>query len=721
LDGNRVERSDLDPLARNQQALQRERQRADEAVRHLAAIVEHSTDAIISADLDGTVLSWNAAAERLYGYTAEEIVGQSLRVIEKTENDHQITADLERIKRGLPVDQVEAVRRRKDGSLVDVSISVAPLTDGQGRTIAVTSLTRDISATKQTGRALRASEERYRLIVETAFEGIWMMDAHAITTFVNRQMAKMLGYTVGEMLGKPVVDFLDAEARARFVASQPARQEGISMQREVRYTHKDGSKVWTLLGISPNFDSAGTYSGALAMVTDITDRRRAEEARQYHASHDALTGLPNRFLLAERLAQALQEARAREASVALLVLDLDHFKQVNDTFGHHAGDRLLEQVGPRLQARLSDRDLVARLGGDEFAVLLPGADLETANAAASEVLEGLDRPFEVEGQLLDVAASIGVAAFPHDGDTAEVILRRADIALFVAKRSRGTAVSYAPEYENQGANGLTLMADLRGAIQTGQLCLHYQPLVSLRDRSLLGVEALVRWNHPDRGLLSPNEFVPIADKTRLIQPMTSWVLFTALQDCRLWSAAGRTIPVAVNISVRVLLDPQFPQSVAALLREAELMPSMLRLEITEGVIMAEPERAIETLGRLKDLGVRLTVDDFGTGYSSLAYLHRLPVDEIKIDKSFVSQMAGAANASIVRAAVDLGHSLRLETVAQGVDDARTWDLISALGCDTAQGYYVSGGAPAAELLSWLDGWERQPPSGSERLSQGLGS
>jgi diguanylate cyclase (GGDEF)-like protein/PAS domain S-box-containing protein len=701
------------PLARAQEALQRERQRAEEAVRHLAAIVEHSTDAIISADLDGTVLSWNAAAERLYGYAAEEMLGKNLRVIERTEDDRQIAANLERVKRGLPVDQLDAMRRRKDGSLVEVSVTVAPLTHGHGRTIAVTSLTRDISATKQTGRALRASDERYRLIVDTAFEGIWMMDAQAITTFVNPQMAKMLGYTVGEMLGKPVLDFLDAEARARFAANQPARMEGKNMQREVRYTHKDGSKVWTLLGISPNFDITGAYSGALAMVTDITERRRAEEARQYDATHDALTGLPNQFLLAERLAQALEGARASGTSVALLVLDLD-LKEMNDTFGHHAGDRLLEQVGPRLQAQLSDHDLVARLRADEFAMLLPGADPAMASAAASRVLEELGRPFEVEGQLLDVAASIGGAAFPHDGDTAETILRRADIALFVAKRSRGTSVSYAPEYENQGANGLTLMADLRGAIEAGQLSLRYQPLVSLRDRSLVRVEALVRWNHPDRRVLSPAEFMPFAHKTRLIQPMTRWVLRTALQDFRRWSAAGRTIPVAVNISVRVLRDPEFPQTVAALLRETQLAPSMLRLEITEGVIMAEPERAIEALHRLKGLGVCLTVDDFGTGYSSLAYLHRLPVDEIKIDKSFLSHTAGAANASITRAAVDLGHSLRLETAAQGVDDIRTWDLISALGCDTAQGDYVSTGAPADELLAWLDSWERQPGGSDER-------
>ncbi|HYM49038.1 MAG TPA: PAS domain S-box protein [Candidatus Limnocylindrales bacterium] len=694
-----------------------ERRRDEEAVRRLAAIVECSTDAIISTDLEGKLLSWNAAAERLYGYTAEEVLGKSIALIDGPESADQTAVNIERVKQGLTVDQQDTVRRRKDGSLVDVSISMAPLTDGHGRIIAITGMTRDVSATKRAGRALRASEERYRRIVETAFEGVWMIDAHAMTTFVNRQMADMLGYTVEEVIGRQVHDFLDADGRALFADTQQLRLEGVSAQHEVRYLRKDGSYAWALVGVSPNFDATGTYVGALAMVTDITERRLAEEARLYQSRHDALTGLPNRVLLSEQLTEALEAAAANHTSVALLVMDLDQFKEVNDTFGHHAGDRLLEQVGPRLTAHLNDPSVVARLGGDEFAVLLPGADAAEAIELASTVLEELDRPFEVEGQQLDVAASIGVAIFPEDGDNAEAILRRADIALFVAKRSRGTAVSYAPEYEKQGANGLALMADLRVAIQSAQLCLHYQPLVSLRDRSLVGVEALVRWNHPERGMLFPNDFIPFAEKTRLIRPLTRWVLLTALLASRGWAAAGHAVPVAVNISARDLLDPQFPEAVAALLKDAEVAPSSLRLEITEGVIMAEPESAIETLGQLKALGVRLAVDDFGTGYSSLAYLHRLPVDEIKIDKSFVSRMAGAANrANIVRAAVDLGHSLRLETVAEGVEDGRTWDLLTALGCDTAQGYYISRGIPGDDLLSWLARWEQSGPRAAERAA-----
>jgi EAL domain-containing protein (putative c-di-GMP-specific phosphodiesterase class I) len=316
----------------------------------------------------------------------------------------------------------------------------------------------------------------------------------------------------------------------------------------------------------------------------------------------------------------------------------------------------------------------------------------------------------VQGQHLDVAASIGIAIYPSDGDDSGTLLRHADIALFVAKQARGAFVRYAAEHEKQGASRLTLMADLRQALHDDdQLFLQFQPLVSLRDRSLAGVEALVRWQHPERGLVSPIDFVPFAEKTGLVQPLTKWVLASALKQAAAWHRGGHVIPVSVNISMRDLVDPGFPQLVAKLLRDAGAEPSWVRLEITESVIMSKPEQAINTLSQLQKLGVRLAVDDFGTGYSSLAYLDRLPVDEIKIDKSFVSAMAGAVSrTNIVRASIDLGHSLRLESVAEGVEDARTWDVLAALGCDMAQGYFISRPLLAEEVLPWLARWETVP-------------
>jgi diguanylate cyclase (GGDEF)-like protein/PAS domain S-box-containing protein len=543
-------------------------------------------------------------------------------------------------------------------------------------------------------------------MVETAYEGLWVIDAQNMTTFVNPRMAEMLGRTVEEMVGRSVLDFLNSDARASFASSEPDRLKGLSQQREVRYTRKDGTDCWTLLSVSPNFDEAGNYQGALAMVTDITERRRIQKALEYQALHDALTGLPNRLLLSEQLAQALASAPANNQQVALLILDLDHFKEVNETFGLQAGDRLLEQVGPRLRAELRVGDTVARLGGDEFALLLPATDAPTAATIAAQLLGVLERPFDVEGQHLDVAASIGVAISPDDGDDPDTLLRRADIALFVAKQARGRFVRYAPEQEKQGASRLALMAELRQALHDEtQLFLEFQPLVRLRDRALSGVEALVRWQHPQRGLVPPLDFVPFAEKTRLIQPLTRWVLVSALRQCVAWQRGGHLIPVSVNISMRDLIDPGFPELIAALLRAANAEPSWLRLEITESLIMTEPERVINTLAQLRQLGVRLAVDDFGTGYSSLAYLHRLPIHEIKIDKSFISAMAGEpSRANIVRASVELGHSLRLELVAEGVEDQRTWELLAVLGCDMAQGYLISRPLIGDQVLPWLAQW-----------------
>src|ERR1700730_822614 len=687
-----------------------QRRRAEEALRRMAAMVSTSTDGIIAVDLNGLLVNWNVGAERMYGYSAQEIIGQHVGTIVPDGKSSELIALLDRVRHGDAIEQIETVRKRKDGSLVEVSISFSPLTDVNGTVIASAAIHRDISTARRAAEALRASEERYRRIVETAYEGIWVIDARNVTTFVNPRMAEMLGWTVDEMVGRPLFDFLDTDARATFEANEGNRLKGVSAQREVRFKRKDGADCWTLLSIRPNLDQAGHYEGAQAMVMDIAERRRAQKALEYQALHDALTGLPNRLLLADRLSEALISARVAHQQDAVFIVELDHCKEVNETFGMQAGDRLLEQVGPRLRSEIRAEDMVARLSGDEFAVLLTDTDAKAAAVKAQCLLEALEPPFEVEGQHLDVAISIGIAIFPDDGDDANTLLRRADIALFVAKQPRGTFVRYAPEHERQGASRLTLMADLREALRhDDQLFLHFQPLVRLRDRSLAGVEALVRWRHPQRGLVPPMEFVPFAEKTRLIKPLTRWVLISALRQSVSWERDGHLIPVSVNISMRDLVDPEFPETIATLLKAAQAPPSSLLLEITESLIMTEPERAINTLTELRMLGVRLAVDDFGTGYSSLAYLHRLPVHEIKIDKSFVAAMGGQVSQSnIVRASVELGHSLQLESVAEGVEEARTWDLLRLLGCALAQGFSISRPMLADQVLPWLSQWKKAP-------------
>ncbi|HEV3012031.1 MAG TPA: EAL domain-containing protein [Actinomycetota bacterium] len=433
-----------------------------------------------------------------------------------------------------------------------------------------------------------------------------------------------------------------------------------------------------------------------------TERQAAEN--QHQALHDGLTGLPNRTLLRDRTGQAIRQADRELVPAALLLIDLDRFKEVNDTLGHHYGDQLLIQVGERLQAVLREVDTVARLGGDEFAVLLPKiATAEGAVVVAKKLQAALEEPFTINDLTLDVEASIGLALYPDHGNDPDELLQRADIAMYAAKDTHAELVLFDPKLDQHSPRRLALLGELRRAIENQQLVLHYQPIIDAQTSNVLGAEALVRWQHPEHGLLPPGEFIPLAERTGLITPLTHYVLKAALQQCRQWCQAGHELAVAVNVSARRLLDLSFPDEVAGLLATWEVPARLLVVEITESTIMADPTHALEVLGRLDKMGVQVAIDDFGTGYSSLAHLKSLPVHELKIDRSFVSQMtSSASDAVIVRTTIDLGRNLGLRVVAEGVEDAVTWQELDALGCNAIQGYYVSRPIPAEDLTSWLD-------------------
>jgi diguanylate cyclase (GGDEF)-like protein len=459
----------------------------------------------------------------------------------------------------------------------------------------------------------------------------------------------------------------------------------------------------------------GTGLGALVVLCAVLVgyQRRAErqaDLNQHQALHDGLTGLPNRTLLADRTSQAIRQADRELLPAALLLLDLDRFKEINDTLGHHYGDQLLVQVGERLRAGLRELDTVARLGGDEFAVLLPR--IETAEGAvtvAAKLQATLAEPFMLEGLNLDVEASIGLAVYPDHGADFDELLQHADIAMYAAKQTHAGFVVFDPSLDQYSPRRLVLLGELRRAIEDGQLLLHYQPKVDARSGQVLGVEALVRWQHQQRGLILPGEFIPLAERTGLIGPLTHFVLDAALHQCALWHQAGHELAVAVNVSARRLLDLRFPDEVAGLLAHWEVPARLLVIEITESTIMADPAHALEILGRLNQMGVGVSIDDFGTGYSSMAYLKTLPVHELKIDRSFVAQMTSSTrDAVIVRSTVDLGRNLGLRVVAEGVEDAQTLQELGALGCDAAQGYHISRPVPADDLLTWL---RQQPTQG----------
>jgi diguanylate cyclase (GGDEF)-like protein len=429
-------------------------------------------------------------------------------------------------------------------------------------------------------------------------------------------------------------------------------------------------------------------------------------ALEHQALHDLLTGLPNRRLLHDRLAQAIGAAQDQDASVALLVIDLDRFKEVNDTFGHQYGDILLRQIGPRLNDRLEPRDLVARLGGDEFAVLLPNADAERAERVARMLIVALDRSFPVGDSSVDIGGSIGIALSPEHGTDADTLLRRADVAMYVAKRSGAGCAIYSSSHDQHSPDRLAMVGQLRRAVDADELVLLYQPKVSLETGQCVGVEALIRWQHPQRGTITPDQFIPLAEQTGLIKALSQWVLSTAMRQAREWLTLGIAVPIAVNLSMRDLHDPDLPETVASILQRWHVPPSLLVVEITENGLMADPTRALHTITTLRLMGIRIAIDDFGTGYSSLAYLKRLPVDELKIDRSFVRELAtDEDDLAIVRSTIGLGHDLGLTIVAEGIEDRRTWDRLQRLGCDVAQGYFIGRPMPASVVVASLTSTE----------------
>jgi len=418
---------------------------------------------------------------------------------------------------------------------------------------------------------------------------------------------------------------------------------------------------------------------------------------------DGLTGLPNRTLFGDRLQQAISASTRTRMPLSVLFIDLDRFKYVNDTLGHPVGDLLLRQVGVRLREALPRQsDTLARLGGDEFAILLPTDDQKGATTVALRLLDTLKEPILLEGHPVDVGGSIGIACSPDHGGDAATLMRRSDMAMYMAKQSGSGFAVFHPDFDGQCENRLSLMSELRQAVERNELTLVYQPKVTLGSGSTHAAEVLVRWQHPQRGFVPPDHFIPFAEQTGYIRAVTRWVLDEALRQCAAWRARGLSIELAVNISTRDLHDPELVPAISKMLEQHAASPKWLSLEITESAIMDDPEKALQTVELLHAMGFRLSIDDFGTGYSSLGYLKRLPVDELKIDRSFVKEMANDTDdATIVRSTVELAHNMALKVVAEGVEDRASYDLLVALGCDYAQGYFMGKPQSAEQFERWL--------------------
>ena len=452
----------------------------------------------------------------------------------------------------------------------------------------------------------------------------------------------------------------------------------------------------------PSVDSRETRD----LVDAFSEMRNQVHQRQFElehqATHDALTTLPNRVLLHDRIEHNIRLSRRAEQMFALMVIDLDRFKEVNDTLGHQVGDELLIEVGKRFQTKLREIDTVARLGGDEFAVLLPECTEEDAEHVANKLVTALEPVIQIGEMQLFINASIGIAFYPVHGLDTQTLLKHADVAMYVAKQNQNRYSLYDPERDDYSIRQLALISDLRIALEQNDLQLYYQPKIGMHDGKVLGVEALLRWRHPEFGMIPPPQMIDIAERTGLIRPLTYWVIEQAACQCQVWREAGHAFHVSVNLSVHTLRDTELVDRVHALITKCSLPPSSLFLEITEGAMMDNPLLAIDALSRLDRMGVNIAVDDFGTGFSSLAYLKQLPVDELKIDKSFIMDMLeDQDDLVIVRSIIDLAHNLGLQVVAEGVETSETNARLRTMGCDVAQGYFFSKPLPADELEKWI--------------------
>ena len=440
------------------------------------------------------------------------------------------------------------------------------------------------------------------------------------------------------------------------------------------------------------------------LVGELLKSKRRGEQLHRAATTDDLTGLPNREHFRERLGIEIAQATATGGPLSMLLIDLDRFKEVNDTLGHDVGDRLLAEIGPRLAETLGPDGLVARLGGDEFGVLPAQRTVDRAKLeqVAGTLLASIQTPFFAEELSIDVGASVGIAVFPRDGEDVNTLMRHADVAMYAAKRSQSGCKFYEPAHDGHSLQRLSVLSDVRRALESEEIVVHFQPIVDFDNGRVSGAEGLVRWEHPDRGLLSPAAFIPVVEQTGLIRPLTRRVLELSLAECARWRRAGYDLSVAVNLSVRNLLDRDLPPLIPQLLADYGLTPDALKLEITESMLMSDPDRVRATVNRLSALNVRLSVDDFGTGYSSLAVLRELPINELKIDRSFVTPMlSDESDLIIVRSTINLGHDLGLRIIAEGVEDEETLERLSELGCDLVQGFHLSRPLAPAAFGAWM--------------------
>jgi diguanylate cyclase (GGDEF)-like protein/PAS domain S-box-containing protein len=679
---------------------------AAEELRRQALTFENLYDAVVITDPQGRITNFNPAAERIYGWSAGEVLGRTVFVWLAPEEAQRIDAA---IREALEVSgRWEGKIRffRRDGRPGISETSVVPLVDALGNRLGALGVSRDITARLATEEELRRSEERYRALFEESRDAIYMTTVDGRFIDANQAALDLFGRTRAELLAMDALGiYVHASDRERF--QDEITRSGFVRDYEVRLARGDGTAVDCLLSATVRRSPQGEVLGYQGIIHDITERKRAEEQLVYGALHDALTGLPNRALFVDRLGHATgRVGRAGEPQFAVLFLDLDRFKVINDSLGHTVGDELLVAIARRLAETLRPGDTVARFGGDEFTILLdPIASALEATQVAERLLRGLAAPFVLERHEVFASASVGITLSSTGYLDPEELLRNADAALSRAKAlGKGRYEVFDRAMHAQALGRLQMEMDLRRALERAEFRVFYQPVVELATGRITGFEALLRWMHPERGTVAPGEFIPIAEETGLILPLGRWVIEQVCRDARGWPRREGQAPVSVgvNLSGKQFGQADLVQQIEGALRDNGLEPGFLKLEITESVILQDAEPAKTMLARLRALGVQLWMDDFGTGYSSLGYLHRFPLDALKIDRSFVMRMVEEPrNGKLVQAIVALAHSLGVAVVAEGIDSPAQLAALRGLGCDFGQGYLFSRPLPLAEAAAML--------------------
>jgi diguanylate cyclase (GGDEF)-like protein/PAS domain S-box-containing protein len=635
---------------------------------------------------------------------------------------------------GIP-QQFEWRQRRFDGSEFDSEVSLTRIELDQIPYIVA--CVRDITERKQAEARIQQLLALQQAIFDGANYSIIATGLDGVILSFNYGAERLLGYPQDEVINQltpahfhdeeelywrsiELSEELDQTVAPGLAALTTNPTLNRTEEREWTYIRKDGERLPVLVCVSA-LRQGGQLSGFLYIASDMTERKKANEQllnskreMEFRANHDELTGLPNRSRLHDMTHAAIVTAQNRSQKLALMLIDLDRFKEVNDTLGHAIGDKLLQKIARQLDQILrARRAQLYRLGGDEFAVLMPNAlDEPDILSLANAIHTSLRSPTEVEGISLELGGSVGISIYPRHGDNSHSLLRCADVAMYRAKSEASRTVIYNTDQDAHSPRRLSMMSELGTAIRQNQLVLHYQPRVHIASKRCMGCEALVRWQHPRLGMVPPAEFIPLAEMGDLIQPLGLWVLENALQQIVRWRERGLELLVSVNLSTRNLMDSAFPSHIEKLLKKYPVPPSLLEVEITESTLIGDPERALSVIGRIHNLGVRFAIDDFGTGYSSLGYLKRLPIDTLKIDRSFVRDMlTDEQDAVIVRSTLGLAHSFGLEVVAEGVEDVQTLEALKNLNCEQAQGYVISRPVPANEFEAWYRA-EGNPPADS---------